>query len=249
MHLALSLCCRAQWARAKVLLEELQEVDGHATVLDGEPLSSLVQYVTGVVHQGSGNFSGALSVFGGSAFDMQAKFCREPSDSTDQIRRDLTILAHLNSILILHQQPNSGNVSIPALIASLDPLCGASSNRNIQAATNLIRACVADGETMIVTKRYLEQALPVARQMANTQLTCMALNLVGWKFLRGVISEQAEKGARAALSTAKNSNNRLWLSVSTGLLADTLEVQGKLAEAQATRAEAMRLAELATSTV
>lgn len=66
---------------------------------------------------------------------------------------------------------------------------------------------------------------------------------MSWKFFRGVVGDQAENSARASQKLAKKSGDSLWISVADGLLADTLEVQGKHAEAVAARKEATAVAE------
>ena len=62
------------------------------------------------------------------------------------------------------------------------------------------------------------------------------------KFFKGVVGEQAEKSARASLSLARKGGDRLWWSVADGVLGDTLEVQGKGAEAEAVRREGREIA-------
>lgn len=71
----------------------------------------------------------------------------------------------------------------------------------------------------------------------------MTLNIMSWKFFRGVVGDQAEDSARASQNLAKRSGSNLWISVADRLLADALEVQGKHAEAEAARAEATGVAE------
>jgi hypothetical protein len=142
------------------------------------------------------------------------------------------------------QQRQQQQQELRAIVARIEPLCAASGNKNLQAALHLVSACCSHfaGDGVLRTKRFLEQAMATARQLANAQLTCMTLNFLNWKFLRGAVGTQAEKGARAAVATAKQSGNAFWIGVSKAMLADTLEVQGRLAEAYATRAEAQRFA-------
>ena len=206
-------------------------------------LASLARYVAGVVYQGTGDLDAALEVFRGPTFDTTAKFCQEPNDSSQRTRRDLSILANLNVILILRGRRHKHDQNLSTLIVKTERLCAVSANRHIHSALNFIKACSQETDSMIVSKRYLEQALIIARQLSNLQLICIAMNFLNWKFLRGVVGEQAEKGARAAVNTASNSGNQMWVSVSKAMLADTLEVQGKLTEARTVRAQAKELAE------
>lgn len=63
----------------------------------------------------------------------------------------------------------------------------------------------------------------------------MVLNFMSWKFFRGVVGEQAERSARASQNLAQQCMNGLWMSVSAGLLGDTLEVAGRNEEAERAR--------------
>lgn len=69
----------------------------------------------------------------------------------------------------------------------------------------------------------------------------MTLTFMSWKYFRGVVGEQAEKSARAGRAMAKKANDRLWVSVTDEMLAETLERQGKSEEAMAVRDEGQRV--------
>ncbi len=247
IHLALLLCSRTQWRRAGALIEELATNNGHGLIptLKTEPLNSLVWYVEGVIYQGLGESLNALRHFTSPNFYPQADYCQAPSNSTQRIQRDLTILATLNRIL-LERSLYGDEHRIAALIASIEPLCAASSNKHIRSALSFVRVCSQSQLNVIETKKHLEEALTIARDLSNTQLVNLSMNFLNWKFLRGMVGTQAEKGARAAVTTATNSGNQLWLSVSKGTLADSLELQGKLPESRAVREEAEQLARTST---
>lgn len=68
----------------------------------------------------------------------------------------------------------------------------------------------------------------------------MVLNFMSWKFFRGVVGHQAERSARASQNLAHQCMNGLWISVSAGLLADTLEVAGRNDEAERARQNGMK---------
>lgn len=239
IHLALLLCSRAQWTAAYSQLEDLRQKLHDSSMAKAEPISSLVQYLAGVIAQGLGNFDAALSIFQSPAFNLDTNAIKEPNNSAQHIQHDLAILANLNTILILRSRSSPQRTTIKDILSKIEPYCLSSSNKNMHSALNLIKATSIEEESMIGTKRYLEQALTTARTLPNQQLTCLALNVLAWKFLRGVVGEQAEKGARAGVNVATKTDNSLWISVSKGMLADALEVQGKTAEAKATRQEAL----------
>ena len=72
---------------------------------------------------------------------------------------------------------------------------------------------------------------------------------MSWKFFRGVVAEQAEKSARASQTLARKGKDPLWISVADGCLADTLEVMGKGAEAEAVRREGWEVTERLPATM
>ncbi|KAI4197681.1 MAG: hypothetical protein LQ350_005750, partial [Teloschistes chrysophthalmus] len=82
---------------------------------------------------------------------------------------------------------------------------------------------------------YLQHALQSARSVSNNQLICIALTFMSYKFFKGVVGEQAEKSARASEFVARKVMDGLWQSVSSGLLADTLDMAGKGQEAESMR--------------
>ena len=57
-----------------------------------------------------------------------------------------------------------------------------------------------------------------------------------------MVAEQAEKSARASVNMAKKGRDTLWIGVADGVLAETLEVQGKGPEAESVRREAREVA-------
>ena len=64
---------------------------------------------------------------------------------------------------------------------------------------------------------------------------CMVLNFMSWKFFRGNVGEQAEKSAKASQTLAQKCMDGLWMSVSAGVLGDTLEAAGRIEEAKRAR--------------
>lgn len=56
------------------------------------------------------------------------------------------------------------------------------------------------------------------------------------------MGEQAEKGARASLNMARKGMDRLWASVSAGVLSDTLEIMGRAKEADDVKREGRDIA-------
>jgi len=85
--------------------------------------------------------------------------------------------------------------------------------------------------------------LATARKIGNAQITSLSLAMMTDKFFRGVVGDQAEKSAKASSAMARKSGNTLWTSVCDGMLASSLTIQGKRAEAERSRDDALRMAE------
>ena len=202
------------------------------------PLAQFADYLQGVIHQGTGDLDAALSVFQSPSFALPA------AKSTDGVQRDLSILAQLNAILVLREPSSSTkHQTLERLFAAVEGDCVAHPNRNIQSAFNLVKATSHPSDAGIKRKNNVQAALNAAGSVANMQLKCMTLNFMSWTYFRGVVGEQAEKASRAALKLARDSSNVVWASAAAGMLADTLEVQGKMSEASSARADAVKLAE------
>jgi hypothetical protein len=197
-----------------------------------------MQYAVGTIAQAKGDLAGALTAFQSpvlsllsSSFSKTARY--DP-------HRDVAILAAINTVLILRDSSHPSHPHLPNLLSTLDSFCRSSPSKYIQAAYYLLCATVQTDST-IQTKQYLQQALQSATAIGNSQITCMTLTFMSWKYFRGVVGEQAEKSARAGQVMAKKASDRLWGSVTDEILADTLERQGKREEANGVREEGNRI--------
>ncbi|KAH0535956.1 hypothetical protein FGG08_007152 [Glutinoglossum americanum] len=248
LHLAFALCVRTDWDSAIASLKELEQWNETFSP-DPAPgmLPLLTSYLAGVIYQGIGNLTGALSIFQGPqfsvlhdpSFDLENNANRISHDS----RRDVSILASLNSILILRGLPQPDQEFINKIFSRVEPFCVSHSDQNIKAAYYFIKAIYCASDPLIKSKQFLQHALKTAKGITNNQLTFITLNFMSWKFFRGVVGEQAEKSSRASLRLAKKGMDGLWTSVAEGMLADSLEVQGKMEEARSMREEAIKSAE------
>lgn len=63
------------------------------------------------------------------------------------------------------------------------------------------------------------------------------MNFMTAMFFKDIVGEQAEKSARAGRQLAKRGGNKMWVCVSDGMLAETLEREGKREDAVAARRE------------
>ncbi|KAI9718928.1 MAG: hypothetical protein M1812_003812 [Candelaria pacifica] len=238
LHLAFAFCARTDWTSALSILQDLQVTANELGSGIPEPLSSLILYLTGTIHQGTGNVAAALEIYQHPLLALRLQ-----GNAPAQNYSEIAIIAALNSILILREPSHPSHRHVETLISTVEPLCLHHANKNIVSAYQLIRA-TAINSSIIKTKECLQLALNHAKSVANHQLTCITLNFMSWKFFRGVISEQAEKSAKAATTLARKGHDSLWTSVADGMLANTLEVQGRFAEAEATKQQAVLMAQV-----
>lgn len=230
-------CARTDWDFATQSLKDLRQATQELGPEVPRSIQCLMEYATGTIAQATGDLVSALAIF-------QSPLLRLSPSSSKISRndpyRDICVLAALNSVLILRDPAHPSHSQLPAILSTLESFCQASPNKYIQAAYFLVCSTVHT-ESTIQTKQYLQQALQSATAISNSQITCMTLTFMSWKYFRGVVGEQAEKSARAGRAMAKRANDRLWASVTDEMLADTLERQGKGEEASSVREEGQRL--------
>lgn len=224
-------CARTDWQLADQALKELRAVAASLDTTVSETIYSLMEYAEGVILQGTGDLKSALDIFQKPVFSLQKYVNRTAKNDP---RRDTAILAALNSVLIMRDPFRSSRPASSQILASVEPFCRSSPNKYIQAAYFLVCA-TTQTESTIQTKHDLHHSLQAATAISNSQITCLALTYMSWKYFHNVVSGQSEKSALAARAMARKADDKLWISVTEDLLATTLDQQGKAAEAQAMR--------------
>ncbi|RAH42941.1 uncharacterized protein BO95DRAFT_455411 [Aspergillus brunneoviolaceus CBS 621.78] len=233
-------CGRTDWDLATKTLHELrQEALGLGGQLP-ETIKCMMDYASGAIAQATGDLDAALQVFQSTTLSLHSSSTTTSKGARNDPRRDLAILSALNTVLILSEPSHPSHHQLPAILATVEPFCTSSPSKYIQAAYYLVCATVQT-ESTIQTKQHLQQALQSATAISNSQITCMTLTFMSWKYFRGVVGEQAEKSARAGRAMARKANDRLWVSVTDEMLAETLERQGKNEEALGVREEGHRV--------
>ncbi|KAJ5166349.1 uncharacterized protein N7482_005130 [Penicillium canariense] len=230
-------CARTEWDLATQSLEELRQFTQESGPNLPRSIECLIQYAAGTIAQATGDLAGALSIFQSPLLLLSPSASKTARNDPC---RDTCILAALNTILIIRDPSHPSHFHLPTIQATLETFCQNGPNKYIQAAYYLVSATVQT-ESTIQTKTFLQHALQSATAISNTQITCMTLTFMSWKYFRGVVGEQAEKSARAGRAMAKRANDRLWVSVTDEMLAETLERQGKGDEARGVREEGQRL--------
>lgn len=116
----------------------------------------------------------------------------------------------------------------------LERLCVNHRNNLIHAAYKAVKA-TEHGE-LVKTKNHLSDALRLASKAGNVQLTFIVLNFMCHRFFSGVVSEQAEKSAKAAWQNAKKGRDMLWTLMGGQMYADCLARKGNDLEESRQRA-------------
>jgi hypothetical protein len=254
------LCSRSDWASARTALAEADLI-GHDLGIRYPPeLNCIARYLDGAIHQGTGDLATALSIFQSATFAIPPTTNKT---SRNDIKRDTSLLAALNAILIIHLPSHPSHHLLQPLLAKITPFLQnnntttTTSSPLLQSAHSLIVSILtglspnegssdpfSETSTPILrTKQYLGAALATARKIGNAQIISLSLAMMTDKFFRGVVGDQAEKSARASSAMARKSGNTLWTSVCDGMLANSLTIQGKRTEAEKSRDDALRMAE------
>ena len=237
LHLAMTLCARTSWSAAQEQLIQIdQMISSETTKL---PLLLLHAYLKGVTQQGAGDLENAFLCYQSPLLALP-----EPHQTShkSQFALDISILSALNTVLIISSPSHSQHHLFSSFLTTLQPFCLSNPNRQIQSAYHLIAAATPSSSTILSTKQSLQSALQIAKQTSNNQLMCMVLNFMSWKFFRGVVGDQAEKSAMASQSLAVKCMDKLWMSVSAGVLGDAYEAAGRMEDADKERENGFQIA-------
>ncbi|KAM7207573.1 MAU2 chromatid cohesion factor [Naviculisporaceae sp. PSN 640] len=231
------------WAKVKSCLQAIQEIQPSS-----EFLEMITLYLTGVFHQGTANLSEALGIWKDERFDLERKIGAKNHVST-VVQTELSILSALNQIWIMQEPAYQNDVETGRLVDQLRPLCEDNPDSEIRTAYHLVLASCNFNPPFSINqiKSHIQHSLAGAQQTSNTQCLSIALNTMRCRLFENVVGEQALKSARAGSAQAKKSGNILWMSVAEGMLAQSYEMQGALADAQLSREMAIKLANEARS--
>lgn len=237
-------CAKGDWITATSNVKEIFALaKGMASAVPAEIMCA-AKYLEGAVHQAMGDLKIALRIFQSATFALSPPASDSPSSGKtgrpsinqkhqqDSTVRRISLLAVMNTILIVRSPSHPQHHLLQPLLASIEPLIGSTSNKAIHASYSLVLSTVDDSSAIILkTKEHLGKALSVARLNGNAQVTALALILMSDKFFKGVIGDQAMKCAKAGSHQARRSGDPLWLSVAQGMEAECLEIMGKTEDA------------------
>ena len=232
------------WKTAKDYLHGLQLAIAELGQ-DTEPTMELLcTHLTAMYYQGTGQIEEALRLYQDEAFTLpDPNYFPQTPDA--QVRRDIAIVAEMNTLLILNSLPNPDIQSNTSRLEHLKPFCLSHPNIDIQTAYHILLTVIKTSPLtlQLATKSYMRSALTGAKKRGNFHLVCITLNVMCTRFFVNIIGEQSIKSAMAAREQSLKSGNRVWMSAATGLLAKSLEIEGKGVEAEKMGREAVRLAE------
>ncbi|KAI9746469.1 MAG: hypothetical protein M1818_000182 [Claussenomyces sp. TS43310] len=239
---------RTEWRAAKDALQKLNEAMPGLDGIDKAMMTFISMYLSGIYFQGTGELDLALQVFRDPEFRL-GNAQRSSPLIKDQFKHDISLLAALNIIFIMQEAPRKDPTRTFEMISELEPFCPNHPNRDIRTAFDLVKATFDTNPvtSSIKARNHLRAALECAQSASNQQFSCIVLNVMCSKYFSGVVGQQAEKSAYVGVVQARNAGNLLWQSVGNGLLAQTLETQGKMDEAQRAMFDARRLAAVALS--
>jgi Cohesin loading factor len=246
---AFLLCARSEWETARTVLNEIDRISSGLHDRLPRGFYCVARYLAGAVYQGSGELDKALAFFRSHDLALPPD-CNKTSHNS--IRRDIALLAAMNTILIIRSPSHPSHHLLSSILSTIDPYLSISSNKNLLACRSLLISNLPPSTHPLLTseslsstlliKKHLSTALNIAKTIGNAQITAMTLAVMSARFFKGVVGEQAEKSARAGQNMAYKSKMKLWMSVSNGMLAETLERQGKREEAEKVQVQALRLA-------
>ena len=244
-------CDLSNWTKAKDELDNLRRMLKDFPYQIPQHAQNLMLYLQGSIHQSTGNLDLALKVFRSSALAIS-----QPSNRIPAPQQQLSILAALNTVLVLRDPALNLYPEASEILNRLQPLCKDHPCKPVRAAYTLAQALVTSTDdeaqsgkpSMLTTKSSLSTSLGIARATQNSQIMALVLSFLTQIFFTGISGEQAEKSAKAARATASNWRSGLWTTVADGMLVQTLGLLGKEDERRKITADGMeKLAQLPES--
>ncbi|KAK4997782.1 hypothetical protein LTR66_002873 [Elasticomyces elasticus] len=252
LQLVFALCSREEWTYAQKLLAELPPLQSRLTPEHTASVLRVTDFLRGVIEQGIGNTEAALQIYQ-SGFPLPSVTTKTSASIT---HHELAIVASLNSLLIIRMPSHPQQSQAETLLKALEPLCLSHPNRSFASAFHMLRGLSTasfDSSTpslpIIKRKQFLQSSLAASKSVNNTQLLTMAMNYMNFMFFKNIVGEQAEKSATTGRTLAKRGRSRLWTAVADGMVGETMERCGKLAEAQEARDEGRRVLEQLPATL
>ncbi|KAI6889337.1 hypothetical protein KC360_g4400 [Hortaea werneckii] len=213
-------CGRAEWVAASPVIADVKRkvaegADSASTMVKAE-----LDYLTAVCLHGQGDIESALEHYSSKLLVFR------PEGKEVSALRDMQAIATLDRILILRNVQKEQEAE--TLLQSIEPYCLNHNNKALVSAYYVVKATADSGNSAIIKrKQYLQSAVQAAQAVKNNPLLCVILSSMTEMFFRGIVGEQATKSSQAARSLAYKTQNKLWISVTNRMYADTLELCGE----------------------
>ena len=240
INLLFLLCARTAWVDAQHHLVKLVHESKKFQSDESADINVLSIYLQGLLHQGTGSLDKAFECFRHQTLKVPAP---NQSSQVSQFCLELSILAALNTILLIRFPDHPMHHLQSVLFESIEPYCSLTSNKSLFAAYSIAQATSPSAVRISDTKDFLKSALTAAKVSANNSLKCVALTVMNQRFYTGILGPQSILSARASQSLAIKSGDNLWTSVCAGFLANTYEVLGQTQEALVCKSEGLKIAE------
>ncbi|KAI7327247.1 hypothetical protein KC315_g7241 [Hortaea werneckii] len=213
-------CGRAEWGAASPVIADVKrkvaEGAGSANIM----VETELDYLAAVCLHGQGDIESALEHYSSSLLVFR------PEGKEVSALRDMQAIATLDRILILRNVQKEQEAE--TLLQSIEPYCLNHNNKALVSAYYVVKATADSGNSAIIKrKQYLQSAVQAAQAVKNNPLLCVILSSMTEMFFRGIVGEQATKSSQAARSLAYKTQNKLWISVTNRMYADTLELCGE----------------------
>jgi hypothetical protein len=223
------------WTKVKRILqivEVAQPPQGYIQILH--------LYLKGAFLQGVAKTDEALRIFESPQFDLGAFDNAKRGD----VESKVAILAAFNRLWIWEHDQYREEKKKVQLMDQLRPICTDHPDPEIRATYHLILGAAQINPPFSINqlKQHISRGAHLLKDTQNKQLIAISLSIMRAQLFAGVVGVQATKSARAAVAQSTASGNKLWQSVAQGMLAETFETDGKVAEARAARGDGIRLA-------
>jgi hypothetical protein len=221
------LVARTEWDEA---LGSLTKVDD---LFSNLPLSLLpstlvetVHLLRGTVYQSTAALEAALQHYAKLYQPLLHSATPHPPEPSEA-----TLLGTINAVLLLYgPNPTTHNPQLGShLLAALEPHIGPTKNAALEAAY-LVALSTTTSE-LLRSKKLLSQTLQTANKIGLKQPVYIILAFMSHRFFASIVSEQAEKSARAAWINARKGKDSLWSAVGGEMLADCLGRKGEIERA------------------
>ncbi|KAI6914454.1 hypothetical protein D0867_05224 [Hortaea werneckii] len=213
-------CGRAEWGAASPIIADVKQKMAEGTDSADTMIRTEIEYLTAVCSHGQGDIESALEHYSSSLLVFR------PESKEVSALRDTQAIATLDRILILRSAHKEQEAE--TLLESIEPYCLNHNNKALVSAYYVVKATADSGNSAIIRrKQYLQSAVQAAQAVKNNPLLCVILSSMTEMFFRGIVGEQATKSSQAARSLAYKTQNKLWISVTNRMYADTLELCGE----------------------